>query len=177
MKQAIGIVFLLLCSQVYAMIKIEGLDLRNQKKIEVNFTPGRAKVFYFLSAWCPCSKGTFEHLNSLRDEFKDFDFIGFHSSVAIPEEDAIEYFKKYQIHFPIINDPEVKYADYFKALKTPHVFVYGANDELLYQGAATNSRDASKATKFYLKDALALISQGKAPEEKNVKALGCYIQR
>lgn len=156
---------------------ISGLDLRTNKKIEVQQTKKKGTVYYFLSAWCPCSQGSFDHLNTLQKEYKNFDFVGFHSSVEVPKKDALDYFAKFKIDFPIIFDDEVVYADKFKAVKTPHIFVHGPKGKVLFQGGATNSRNPKNASKFYLKDALASLEKGEAPKIKNAKTIGCYIQR
>jgi thiol-disulfide isomerase/thioredoxin len=156
---------------------VKGTDLRTDKTIEITISKDKPTVYYFLSAWCPCSQGTFDHLNKLQQQYKQFKFIGFHSSVEIPKSDALEYFAKYKIDFPIILDDKVVYADKFKALKTPHVFIYAPDGEILFQGGATNSRIVKRAKKFYLKDALASISLGKKPKVTHAKAIGCYIQR
>lgn len=170
-------ILLLLLSQTALAITIKGFDL--VKKNDVNFSTDANEytVYYFLSAWCPCSQGTFDHLNSLQKKYKNYSFVGFHSSVDIPKKDALNYFAKYKIDFPIIFDNKVKYADLLKATKTPHVFIVGKNNKVVFQGGATNSRNMKKATKFYLADALASISKGEEPKIKNAKALGCYIGR
>ncbi len=170
------ILFGLLSSVVKAEI-IKGLDLRDNKKVEVRIDEEKPTVYYFLSAWCPCSQGTFTHLNKLQKDFPQFNFIGFHSSVVIPTEEAFKYFSKLKIDFPIIQDKEVIYADKFKAVKTPHVFVYSPEGEVLFQGGATNSKTFEKANKFFLKDALTALSKGETPKITNARALGCYIQR
>jgi thiol-disulfide isomerase/thioredoxin len=176
MKSILVILFVLFSISASADV-VRGTDLRSDKFVEINISDDKPTVYYFLSAWCPCSQGTFDHLNKLQQEYKQFKFIGFHSSVDIPKSDALGYFAKYKIDFPIILDDKVEYADKFKALKTPHIFVYGADGKVLFQGGATNSRNPKRAKKFYLKDALASISLGKEPKVKSAKAIGCYIQR
>jgi thiol-disulfide isomerase/thioredoxin len=168
---------LLLSSTISKASFVEGIDLRVDKSTKLVLSKKKPTVLYFLSAWCPCSQGTFDHLNELQAKYKQFDFIGFHSSVEIPKKDALEYFAKLKIDFPIIQDDKVVYADKYKAVKTPHVFVYGADGEILFQGGATNSRIVKRARKFYLRDALEALSKGNKPEIKNAKTIGCYIQR
>ncbi|MFT6632097.1 MAG: thiol-disulfide isomerase/thioredoxin [Bacteriovoracaceae bacterium] len=168
---------LLLLSFVVQASLIDGIDLRTDKLVQLKISKKKPTVLYFLSAWCPCSQGTFDHLNELQAKYKEIDFVGFHSSVEIPKKDALEYFGKFKIDFPIIQDDKVIYADKYKAVKTPHVFIYGTKGELLFQGGATNSRTVKRAKKFYLRDALEAISMGKEPKIKNAKTIGCYIQR
>jgi hypothetical protein len=160
-----------------AVMKVEGIDLRLDKKVKLELGHKKPVVYYFLSARCPCSQGSFDHLNSLQKKHPDFEFVGFHSSVDIPKSEALIYFKKYEINFPIILDDKVIYADKLKALKTPHVFIIGTDNEILFQGGATNSRNPKNASKFYLQDALAALNSGKVPVVQNAKTIGCYISR
>lgn len=178
MKKLIVCLFLMLPVLGIAKIhKIQGFDLIAQKEVDLQLDLLKPRVFYFLSAWCPCSQGTFDHLNSLQKKFPQFQFVGFHSSVEIDKADAIKYFSKYKINFPIILDKKITYADKVKALKTPHVFIFGKDDELLFQGGATNSRLVKNADKFYLQEALNALAKGKEVIIKNAKTIGCYIQR
>lgn len=177
MKFILPLLLILAFNTSYAAIKVEGIDLRSDKKVSLKLRNKKAVVYYFLSARCPCSQGSFDHLNSLQQKYPDFEFVGFHSSVDIPKSEALTYFKKYQIDFPIILDDEVLYADKLKALKTPHVFIIGKNDEILFQGGATNSRNPKNASKFYLQDALVALNAGLVPAVQNAKAIGCYISR
>jgi thiol-disulfide isomerase/thioredoxin len=160
-----------------ALSTLKGIDLRVDKTVELKLDKTKPSVYYFLSAWCPCSQASFDHLNDLQRKYKNFNFIGFHSSVAIPKKDALAYFAKFKIDFPIIFDPQVEYADHFKAVKTPHIFVYDKDGEILFQGGATNSRNPKKASKFYLRDALEAYTQKKVIKNKYAKTIGCYIQR
>lgn len=104
-------------------------------------------------------------------------FIGFHSNKNLNFEVSSAYYKQFKIDYPIIFDQSLIYADRFKALKTPHVFVLNRDGEVLFQGGATNSRNPRRAKKFYLKQALDDLSQSKEVQQKVAKTLGCYIQR
>ena len=156
-----------------------GLDLRpNKGKTEISRRQGHFTVAYFLSSGCPCSQAHFDHLNQLQKDFgKKFQFIGFHSSRSIKIKKARQYFAQFDIDFPIINDPELVYANQFKALKTPHIFVVSPSGEVVFQGGATDSRNPKRAKNFYLKTALEQISRGHQVTLARAKTLGCYIQR
>ncbi|MBT4793288.1 MAG: redoxin domain-containing protein, partial [Halobacteriovoraceae bacterium] len=119
MRKYFFFIMLMNASLVQASV-IKGLDLRLDKAVEIKTPTDKPSVYYFLSAWCPCSQGTFDHLNSLQKKYKNFNFVGFHSSTKVPKVEALKYFAKYKIDFPIIMDNDVKYADQFKAVKTPH---------------------------------------------------------
>lgn len=157
---------------------ITGIDLRAKSAdTEVSYLPTRTNVFLFLSANCPCSKSYFDYLNNLAKKFRNINFIGFHSSKTISKETAKQYFSNFDIVFPILLDKKLLYADRFKALKTPHIFVTNNTGEILYHGAVADSRHINSAKKFYLEEALENISNGTRPQLQFAKALGCYIAR
>jgi len=157
--------------------EVKGLDLVGGAEKAIKLTEKEFSVVYFFNANCPCSKAHFDHLNSLKTKFPKFQFIGFHSNKAISKKVAKKYFDKFEIDFPIFLDKELIYADIFKALKTPHVFVINSKGEFVYQGGATNSRNPKRASKFYLLDTLNSLGKGEKPELSYTKILGCYIQR
>ncbi len=155
---------------------ISGFDLVSNKSIEKNIT-SKAQVYIFLSSQCPCSQSHFDHLNELQKTFPQFSFVGFQVGKGIDANTANAYYQKYKIDFPIVHDVDFKYADSFKAVKTPHIFIYSDEDKLLYQGGATDSRHPGRARKFYLKDALTSLAANEKIIETEAKTLGCYIQR
>lgn len=158
--------------------RFEGLDLRTGKVVSVDVTSSDIFIAYFLSSSCPCSQAHFDHLNLLQQKYPRYRFIGFHSSKTIDKKSAMSYFSKFLIKFPILQDNELKFANQFNALKTPHVFVYAkGNDIPLFQGGATNSRNPKNASQFYLQNALSQIAKGEVVTTKIAKTLGCYIQR
>ncbi|EQC46890.1 redoxin [Bacteriovorax sp. Seq25_V] len=158
------------------MKNIEGLDLRTMenKSIELN---AKFNVFMFFSASCPCSKSYFDYLNKLSEKYKDIQFFGFHSSKTLSTDVAKNYFSNFDVHFPVIQDKELKYANIFEALKTPHVFVLDAKKNIVFHGGVADSRHMTSAKNFYLENALNDISNGNQPRMAHAKALGCYIAR
>jgi len=175
----LSVVFLFISlTQVSASEKrYEGVDLRNNHAVSVKFSSKKFLVAYFLNRGCPCSQAHFDHLNDLQKKYKNFSFIGFHSNKTINKESAMEYFSKYKIDFPILLDKDLIYANQFKAVKTPHVFVLDKEGKTFFQGGATDSRDPKRAHHFYLRDALASLSRGENVKVRNAKTIGCYIQR
>lgn len=158
-------------------VKFQGVDLRNDTVVSLDFTGKNYLVVYFLSSSCPCSQSHFDHLNDLEKKYKDFSFIGLNSNKNTSKENAKKYFNKFKIKFPILLDKKLEFANAYGALKTPHVFIVNKAGEIIFQGGATNSRNTKRATKFYLSNALEQLSNGKKLKIKNAKALGCYIQR
>ena len=68
-------------------------------------------------------------------------------------------------------------AKAFGAMKTPHVYLFDANDKLVYTGAIDdNAKSAKRVKKNYLMDALSSLGSGKNIATRKTKALGCSIK-
>ncbi len=174
-----ALLFFLILNSGYAAYRndFQGIDLREGKSKSIKIDSKKYTILYFLSSSCPCSQAHFTHLNQLQQKYPQFSFIGFHSHKAIPKEKAMDYFSQFEINFPILLDKSLKFANQFSALKTPHIFVVDKRGEIIYQGAATNSRNPEKADKFYLQEVLGDLAQDLKPRYTNKKSIGCYIQR
>jgi len=62
-------------------------------------------------------------------------------------------------------------------MKTPHVYLFDANDRLVYTGAIDdNAKSAKRVKKNYLMDALSSLGSGKNIATRKTKALGCSIK-
>ena len=78
--------------------------------------------------------------------------------------------------FPYVVDATSDVARAFGASRTPEVFLFDAAGKLVYHGAVDDNKDASKASKPYLKNALDAVLAGKAVEMAETKAIGCSIK-
>ncbi len=87
------------------------------------------------------------------------------------------HFQQSGLPFPVIRDVQARIANQFGALKTPHAFIVGPQGQCWFNGGVDDTKDASKATKFFLKTALSDLVAGREPKEKNVRTLGCVIKR
>jgi hypothetical protein len=159
-----------------AGFSIQGEDLLTGQKLEAT---ARAKglVVVFLSSRCPCSDSHLPIIEKLSQRFGDFQFVGIHSNADEAKEQAQAYFKKAHVTFPIIQDEKLKWADQFKASKTPHVFVLNSAGETLYKGGASSSAHGPSAEHAYLQDALTAIQDGKKVAVSETRTLGCAISR
>lgn len=149
-----------------------------QKSLTILATPKKKTVLVFLSAECPCSGSHEAGLKELYKNYHDqgFEFIAIHSNQNESFEEAQAHFKETALPFPVVRDEGAKIADHFKAIKTPHVYVF-SDSKLVYQGGIDDSADASRAKKFYLKNALNELSQNKPVSVASARALGCRIKR
>lgn len=155
-----------------------GLDLSSGRTIELDLSGAEnPKVFVFVSAECPCSQSHESELFELRQKYPQIEWLGIHSNQDEMDENQLQYYQKGSWPFPVLQDKEAQIAGEFRATKTPHVFVKDSSGELLYTGAISNRRDLSRATRFYLREVLEDLQEGRPPRHRRTLALGCNIRR
>jgi len=157
--------------------KLSSIDLLNAKSVEINLKDGKPKVFVFMSAKCPCSASHEAIVAALSQEFKDIPFFAIHSNANEKLLESKEHFRKTNLPFTVLQDGDVKIADEFGALKTPHAYVVNGSGKIIYSGGVTNSTNGPAATKQLLKEALLNVRAGKDPDPSEVRTLGCVIAR
>jgi hypothetical protein len=157
---------------------VTGVDLASGSKIELPDSGNLPTVYVFLSARCPCSRGHEARLAALHQEFSKsgFRFIGIHSNQNESSEETRSHFVAARLPFPVIEDPDARLADEFRALKTPHVFVKKGG-ESLFEGGVDDTASGTGSEKQFLRDALMQIRDGKPVTEARVRVLGCAISR
>jgi peroxiredoxin len=172
---------LVLCSlQLSASVNIDHINavsLSKKTTENLSLKGDKATVVIFLSKDCPCSKGNLDYINQLSQEFKNFRFIGIHSKLHSTVEDVQNYLQDKKLNFEVYNDNDLKIADQFKALKTPHAFIVSTNGDVVYNGGITNTTFPRNAKEFFLKDALTNIENHKLPAKAETRTLGCFILR
>ena len=104
-------------------------------------------------------------------------FLGVHSNQDESMESAKKYFMENALPFEVIQDEHASMANHLHANKTPHVFLFSPSGELLYQGGISDSTDPTRATKFFLNDAILDYKAGRTIALKEGKTLGCSIAR
>lgn len=132
-------------------------------------------VVVFLSSRCPCSKSHTDELKALAKDFPTFHFVAVHSNRD--EDKSVEYFSSLRLPFPILQDEASSLANRFKALKTPHAFVYDSSGNLVYQGGMSDSHNFPEAHRRYLREALDDLSHERKVRTAEGRTLGCVIQR
>lgn len=86
--------------------------------------------------------------------------------------------KKEGYTMPYLVDEKHKLADAFGAKTTPHVFLFDANNTLVYKGAVDdNFKSKSDVKEPYLQNALNQLGAGKKIEKNETPAKGCSIKR
>ncbi len=141
------------------------------------------KALVFLSKDCPCSRSHVDHLNQVSREFPSIPIYGVITDTVGPlnQQSLTDYFNIKNFYFPLIKDSEQKLVQQFKALKTPHVVLLkrqpNNNYTIIYEGGATDQRDASLAKTFFLKENLKALQNKEPLPFAQGKSLGCYIRR
>lgn len=162
----------------FSIDKINAYSLKTQSNELIQLAKtNMPTVVIFLSKDCPCSQGNLDYLNQLSLEFKEMRFIGIHSKKKSTTNEIKTYLQDKKLNFDIYNDFDLKIADQFKALKTPHAFIVSTEGMVIYNGGITNTTFAKNAKEFYLKDALLNVQNHKLPAKAETRTLGCFIER
>lgn len=156
---------------------IAGEDLLTGENVSINSERKKGLVAVFFSAKCPCSHSHNTELRELAETYKDFNFVAIHSNIDEGKELTKPYFEKAHFPFPVIEDKEGNIAEQLQAYKTPHAFVFSTTGETLYEGGVSNSKNCDKATRKYLREALADIQADQKVKTPEGRTLGCVISR
>ncbi len=79
--------------------------------------------------------------------------------------------------FPYVVDSTSEVAAAFGATRTPEVFLFDGEQELVYHGAIDdNAKEPAKVEEDYLVDALEAMLTGKPIPVRQTKAIGCSIK-
>ena len=92
-------------------------------------------------------------------------------------EEMVEHAKNNGYNFPYAQDPESELASAFGATKTPHIYLFNADDKLVYLGAIDdNAKSAKKVEVPFLANAIDALLAGNPINPQTTKALGCSIK-
>jgi peroxiredoxin len=79
--------------------------------------------------------------------------------------------------FPYVVDATSEVAAAFGATRTPEVFLFDADQKLVYHGAIDdNAKEPEKVEEHYLRDALEALLAGEPVSVRQTKAIGCSIK-
>ena len=93
--------------------------------------------------------------------------------------DAMEaHAKDNNYGMPYLLDANHQLADAFGALKTPHVYLFDGDMNLVYRGSIDdNVSDAEAVSERYVQDAITAVANGNPVGVAETKAIGCSIKR
>jgi thiol-disulfide isomerase/thioredoxin len=80
-------------------------------------------------------------------------------------------------NFPYLDDGETQeLATKFGAIATPHVYIFGPDRKLAFQGRIDNSERADLANVHDTRNALDAVLAGREPEVKTTRVFGCSVK-
>ncbi len=80
-------------------------------------------------------------------------------------------------NFPYLRDESQEVAEAYGAERTPEVFLFDSDRELVYHGAIDdNYDDPGSVNAAYMRDAIEAVLTGGEPEVKNTSPVGCTIK-
>jgi thiol-disulfide isomerase/thioredoxin len=141
---------------------------------------GKIVVVEFCNLGCPYSRGTDPDIIALAQGYasKGVVVLGIDSNAANTPADIKKHATETGKTYPILKDPENKYADAVGAKTTPEIYVVDKGGKLAYHGAFDDRAQPDKKGKTpYVENAVKALLDGKAVDPKEVKSWGCGIKR
>ena len=93
-------------------------------------------------------------------------------------DDMVKRAQKMDYNFNYVLDEGHKVADAFGANKTPHVFLFNGDMELVYSGSIDdNPNNAASVKQHYLRDAINQLINGETISKSSSNTQGCSIKR
>lgn len=78
--------------------------------------------------------------------------------------------------FPYLRDESQQVAAAYGALTTPDLFVFDADDRLVYRGAPDADYENEGENASWLRDALDAVLAGKTPAQQETEPVGCSVK-
>jgi len=142
-----------------------------------SYDNAKGYIVIFTCNNCPYAKAYQKRIADLHNEYatKGFPVIAINTSDSM--EDIQTRAKKMSYPFPYLHDETQDVSRSYGATKTPHVFVLKKDKTVAYIGAIDNNyKNADKADKHYVKDAVNALLNNKPLKVTNTKAIGCTIK-
>lgn len=141
-------------------------------------------VVIFMCNHCPYVQAIWGRLVELKAKYagKSVELVGINPNLnsAYPDETfekMQEYFEKYQMNFPYLQDATQEVAKAYKAQCTPDIYVYDKERKLAYHGRLDdNWKDPSAVQQRDLDAAIGKTLSGEKIEDKQCPAMGCSIK-
>jgi peroxiredoxin len=146
-----------------------------------DYSQAKYLVLVFTCNHCPCAVASEDRLIQLQRDYADRGVVVVALNVGLSTGDDLdkmsERAQSRQFNFAYLKDASQQTGRDYGASVTPQVFVLDGDRKIAYMGAIDNSvRDASAATKHYLRDALEALLDGKTPRVKETRQNGCAIE-
>lgn len=149
-----------------------------------SFEDRRLLTVIFSCNHCPYVQAWEDRMVQIQEDYRDKGV----QLVAINANDARKYpdddFEAMKsrasekgFSFPYLRDESQEVAEAYGAERTPEVFLFDGDRELVYHGAIDDNYDDPGAVDAaYLRDAIEAVLSGNEPEVKNTNPVGCTIK-
>ena len=139
---------------------------------------GKIVVLNFWSAECPHSERADRELLALLEKWQGDVIL---LSIAANRNESVQMLaqaaKRRQVPILLL-DWEHRVADAYGAITTPHVFLIDRQGLLRYRGAVDNVTFRRRtATRFFVREAVEALLDGRSPTSAETPAYGCAIVR
>lgn len=137
-------------------------------------------VVTFFSATCPCQRAHDARLRELWAEWhpRGVELVAVDSEAGSTLDRDRAEAKERQYPYPILSDPGAKLADALGAVYATHTVVLDPRGKVRYRGGIDSSRAHIKLDgKFFLREALVDLLEGREPRDEGSKVLGCFLRR
>lgn len=166
---------------VDADVKMKNVD---EKEVSINEVQGeKGTLIIFSSTHCPFVLGWQDAMVELGNTYQDkgVGVIFINSNNPATAGDTYESMQKMAkaegYKFPFVVDATSDVARNFGASKTPDVFLFDADDKLIYKGAIGEGGQKPKpGGEAYLQNALDALLAGTSVPKTESKAVGCSIK-
>ncbi len=159
---------------------LKGVDETNYSLGD--FSESKVLVIVFMCNHCPYVQAVWPRLVALQERFKEVQFVGINPNLnpAYPEETfekMQEYYERYKMNFPYLQDETQQVALAYKAQCTPDIYVFDGARRLAYHGRIDdNWKDESAVTREELAEALEALLSGRPVSEHQNPTIGCSIK-
>jgi AhpC/TSA family len=141
----------------------------------------QAAVLIFYGHDCPISNGYAPEINRISDSHTNFAFYIVQVDPDLTPAAARVHAREYDLRLPVLLDPQHRLVKLLKPTVTPEVIVLGKDGGTLYRGRIDDrnaglEKHRGTATQHDLIAALDAIAAGQPVNQKETKAIGCFIQ-
>jgi len=150
-----------------------------------SFNESKVLVIVFMCNHCPYVQAIWGRLNILQESFDDnsVSFVGINPNTSNESyedesfEKMKEYYDKYDMNFPYLEDMGQEIAQLYEAQCTPDIYVYDSNRKLAYHGRLDdNWQDENDVSSEDLSEAIKSILDEKDVKFEQIPAMGCSIK-
>jgi peroxiredoxin len=142
---------------------------------------GQIVVLEWLNPECPYVQRHYDSgtMRTLAEDYPDekVKWLAIDSSHFVKPEDSRKWRNKYDLPYPILQDPEGKVGRTYQAKTTPHMFVIDAEGTLRYAGGIDDDpRGRKEDPTNYVEQAVDALLEGEKPPVSKAKPYGCTVK-